>query len=1785
MELLALNTTHLLNARLNTNDLLNEANQDNFRTMNRIVFEKYLREAPSEILSHNLVLPPKEDTNPEYYGLLQLERNRHSRDFTENFKEFCFSSIYSQKEAVIALQGIKQQCNRIRELDLFNLYITHPMRIEEFRQRQEASTNQLFSQLRGAWVEELKTIVLENFSSVNQGWFNINEISKDSYTLGKLKRFLTSVRIEMQDVLRVLSRRSYTEFYETIVRYIPDSVEIQDTNNVKNKFSDSGSDPQQKSPTPLFIVDLIKGPKNDFTYTVQRPKFYVEQILHIFERTLEELARIPDLEPRLMNERLGNAKRDQFLRVPQKPREKPVEPPIWEKPKQLIDENKWLWDLYENLKAVLERGVEPLQEYLTVFEPFKPILEIDPEQHVKLIEKEGEQGTPRPVESIRDEIAQIVKNVEELESKIPEEIHVSCFLINCRDLLGILTAKYEHLRKSLIELIARRARSETQRIFFKIEEIQNKIKQQPKDIESLTELKKFVEDVPGELEKIQLEIEGCLEIYGTLEDFQYRFASDDLNKRWRVFGGPKDTLELIDTRKAILDKEKEKFQSGMLNQQEEFKENLEQLERQILGFHQYNNLKQCEEIAKIVTGINDSLKESEKQALIYNNRESLFGLETTDYSKLKVMQKEFKPYSDLWLTADYWLQNSEKWLNQPFGELNAPAAEQFMEDATKLMAGNIRFFKERSIAPILKISEQIKTGLDEFKPKVPLMVALRKDGMKERHWKQISDKVGFEVAPDEDFTFQKALDMGLMKNLDAAIEVGEKAYKEFGIEKSLKKMYEEWEEINFNTTEYKNTKTYLIKGYDEIGAILDDHIVTTQAMTFSPFKKPFEDEIMDWNHKLITLSDILEEWSKVQAQWMYLQPIFDSPDIAKHLPQENKKFKHVDNQWKNIMAMTNRERNVLRTCYPDYDPEAKDEQEKDSKEPNALLEKLRKANEDLEDIQKKLNDYLERKREAFARFYFLSNDELLEILSQTKEPTAVQPHLRKVFENIHTVEFDETKKIHSMSSAEGEKVNFVNYIDPVGRSVETWMKDLEEMMMTSVRKVLLDSIEDYKAKKRTEWVLIHKGQCVLNGSQVHWTAEVEEVISKGVEGIKGYLKKSNDQITDLVKLIRTKLDRMQQIAINALIVIDVHAKDVVQKLVDNEITDTNAFEWISQLRYYWEKDNCYIKCIQTVFPYGYEYLGNTMRLVITPLTDKCYMTLMGAVRLNLGGAPAGPAGTGKTESTKDLAKALAKQCVVFNCSESMDHLFVAKFFKGLSSCGAWCCFDEFNRINIEVLSVIAQQLQVLFGAKAANQEQIEFEGSTVAVQPTFCVFITMNPGYAGRTELPDNLKALFRAVAMMVPDYALIGEIMLYSFGFETARDLARKMVTTFKLSSEQLSSQDHYDYGMRAVRSVINAAGLLKRQEPDADEELLLLRALRDVNVPKFLKHDLPLFENIITDLFPSTKRPEIDYGALLESIRMTCQKKKLQCTESFYSKILQLYDTIKVRHGLMLVGPTGGGKTANYQVLSDALTHLASKKQPEFYPVHNHILNPKSITMGQLYGYPNDTNEWIDGILAYIVRECVRDQSSDKHWIMFDGPVDALWIESMNTVLDDNKKLCLASGQILILTSHMTMMFEVEDLAVASPATVSRCGMVYMEPVALGMQPLVDSWFELLPANFHAKKTLVPGLRTLFSTYLEPGIDYIKRNCKEPVASMPNSLATALMKMLDCYLVKYKETDYKKVTPDEINELEEMLEEFFFFSLVWSIGCTVDLDGRRNFNSWLRETMTANKPAHQFP
>ncbi len=616
--------------------------------------------------------------------------------------------------------------------------------------------------------------------------------------------------------------------------------------------------------------------------------------------------------------------------------------------------------------------------------------------------------------------------------------------------------------------------------------------------------------------------------------------------------------------------------------------------------------------------------------------------------------------------------------------------------------------------------------------------------------------------------------------------------------------------------------------------------------------------------------------------------------------------------------------------------------------------------------------------------------------------------------------------------------------------------------------------------------------------------------------------------------------------------------------------------------------------ITTSIGYGNEYIGNTSRLVITPLTDRCYRTMMSAMKVNLGGAPEGPAGTGKTETVKDLSKAVAVKILVFNCSEGIDYRSMAKLFKGLASAGAWSCFDEFNRIEPEVLSVIAQQILAIQTAKTQEATTFEFDGGTIPLRSTCNVFITMNPGYVGRAELPDNLKALFRPVAMMVPDYAMIAEIRLYSTGFLEARAMAKKIVATYRLCSEQLSSQSHYDYGMRAVIAVLTAAGQLKRKYPGEEEALLTLRAIHDVNLPKFVAGDIQLFKWIISDLFPGVyiaSEQEL-YGELMVCINQALEKLKLQPVERFIEKVIQLYETINCRHGLMLVGDAVTGKSAAYKVLSEALNIMAAKSasaeqkketegEGKEVPVEYFVINPKAVPLDQLYGsLDRISQEWTEGVLAKTFRDCavMKGAGLVRRWLILDGPVDTLWIESMNTVLDDNKMLCLMNGDIISMPEKMSMLFEVSDLAKASLATVSRCGMIYMQNETIHWSSLLQSWLKGLSDTF--APDLLKRLDLLFDAFVAQCYSFMQKRCVQYIKLSEMHLAMNLMRMLEGLL---RGGDMVEKCKDPRMKQEDLicrLDVYFLYALIWSVGCNTNEQGNKKFSEFLRNLSSGTVP-----
>ncbi|PZC80020.1 hypothetical protein B5X24_HaOG215489 [Helicoverpa armigera] len=1339
-----------------------------------------------------------------------------------------------------------------------------------------------------------------------------------------------------------------------------------------------------------------------------------------------------------------------------------------------------------------------------------------------------------------------------------------------------------------------------------IENINDDIIKEPATAAELVEFNFMMDGLEARVAFLEERLEYLRELYDLMGEFNIPISPDDMTEYLGLSVALGTLRTNVDARLETRSKLAGLFASQIGKDIMELMLDVNKLRDEVAQPWFYDEKSDMEKVLEALQELQEKLMACSAREKQIRDWQKIFKIPPARLEQLDEAVNDVKMRQLLWKSSKEWIDMYQSWCDAPFQTLDVDEIQ-----TTTINFGKIFNQLDKGI-PANKIVPKCKATIDIIKEKLPVMSYLRNPALKPRHWVKIEEILHTRFTPDTELTLKVFEELHAFQHAEELMEVAGQASSEAGLEGLLKKVEEMWASLEFPVILHKDAKdVYVLGGLDEIQTCVDESNIHVSTILSSRNCGPIKSRVEEWARNLDLFSKTLEEWHTCQQTWIYLEVIFSAPDIQRQLPNETRLFTIVDKSWKDIM------RKLAKV--PLAMPAATQPK---------LYEEFVRNNEMLDQIMKCLEAYLETKRVAFPRFFFLSNDELLEILAQTRNPHAVQPHLRKCFDAIAKLEFgvklpenemevteegnlvekemsfqsrdmlqaklaksakpeDLTTDIIAMLSPEGERVNLGKGLKARG-NVEDWLGKVEEAMFASVKRCMKNALKDFPTKPRVKWVQLHPNQIILTVSQIMWAKGVHEIFDLEIPlridtGLMDYEKKCISDLNDLAALTRADIDPLFRKVLCALITIDVHARDTITQMVEKHVQKAQDFEWLKMIRYYWEEDidNCVARMSSAMYVYGHEYLGAGGVLVITPLTDRCYLCLMGALQLDLGGAPAGPAGTGKTETTKDMAKSLAIQCVVFNCSEGLDYKMMGRFFSGLATSGAWCCFDEFNRIDIEVLSVIAQQLITIRNAKVARQSRFMFEGREIKLVRSCAAFITMNPGYAGRTELPDNLKALFRPISMMVPDYALIAEVILYSEGFESSKGLAKKMVQMYKLSSEQLSKQDHYDFGMRAVKSVLVMAGALKRASPDQPEEMTLLCALNDSNLPKFLAADAILFAGILSDLFPGVGLPERNYGVMEDVIRDMILERKLQIEVCQIRKVIQLHETMIVRWGVMLVGPTGGGKTCVLNVLGDTYAKLCEMGEPgpQNQIVHKYIMNPKSLSIGELYGEVNlQTLEWHDGILPLSLRTAVQCDKPDHQWLICDGPVDAVWIENMNTVLDDNKMLCLSNSERIKLTPYVHMLFEVADLAQASPATVSRCGMVYIDPNEMGYMPMVRSWIdEGVERNFFTQENSEFVLE-LFDM-LEVGVSHVNTKCRVGISQVDISKVSAI-----CYLLGALLSEPGDRFPDKA-AIKVYIAQCFIFCYVWCIGGNILEENRKLYEEVIKRQFEIYEEAEYLP
>ncbi|KAJ1551294.1 hypothetical protein HK096_001712 [Nowakowskiella sp. JEL0078] len=586
----------------------------------------------------------------------------------------------------------------------------------------------------------------------------------------------------------------------------------------------------------------------------------------------------------------------------------------------------------------------------------------------------------------------------------------------------------------------------------------------------------------------------------------------------------------------------------------------------------------------------------------------LFELSVPNYRQLIECRRDIVMLKSVWDVVGLVTFMFQEWKTTLWTEIDTEAMETRCRDLAK---------------ELRRMDKEIKAwdvygGLDQMvKDMVTSLRAvgeLRSNAIRERHWKQLMKTTGVTFVLTKDMKFQDLLSLQLHKYEDDVKVIVDRATKELAMEKVLNDLSKTWSVMEFTYEVHESTQIPLLRSSEELIETLEDNQVMLQNMMASKYVAHFETQITKWQNTLSTVDSVITLWMEVQQTWSHLENIFmGSEDIRAQLPEDSRRFDQIDTNYKDLMKEASKTPNCVEAC---------------TKE--GLYERLEHLQGQLALCEKSLAEYLETKRLAFPRFYFVSGSDLLDILAKGNMPQAVAVHLSKLFDSISRLEFEKngkgdfTKTAIGMYSKEDEYVAFVEPCECTG-PVEVWLNRLVDMMRKTLRQLLSEAVASYEEKPREQWIFDHPAQITLAGTQIWWTTEVNVTFGRLEEGyensMKDYYKKQVNQLTALIGLVQGDLKRGDRQMIMTVCTLDVHARDIVAKLIVEKAENAQCFSWQAQLRLRWDEDqnDCLINICDALFRYNYEYLGNTPRLVVTALTDRCYITLTQSLHLIMGG--------------------------------------------------------------------------------------------------------------------------------------------------------------------------------------------------------------------------------------------------------------------------------------------------------------------------------------------------------------------------------------------------------------------------------------------------------------------------------------------------------------------------------------------------------------------------------------
>ncbi|CDJ41168.1 Dynein heavy chain 7, related [Eimeria tenella] len=1002
------------------------------------------------------------------------------------------------------------------------------------------------------------------------------------------------------------------------------------------------------------------------------------------------------------------------------------------------------------------------------------------------------------------ELGKILESFQQAESrlrKLTTRVVARIFLVDGEKAKGMLRTRVNNLKDELCNQALAWVENEVSSLHKAWEVALSKASMVPASEQELVELKRYLAVVHQETAPLIARGQTLTNLMSLLEQHFVFTALRVQKQAFELDCCPMKLKMALCETNGILDLAKERLEARRQISAQHLQTECEALRAELdAATTMFKHVEECASYRQTLEKLSERVYAARSEIDNLRKAEALFGLEASEFEELEGVCVVFDRLNELWTAAFDFTKNREEWKAAPLAHLDCADMEEKLQQwrqavsSLRRMAGIFR-----SVEP-LQACDELLQAIVAFQKMLPLMKTLTHPSFQAKHWQELATRLEVDATEESGvfLSLNTLIQRGLPEATQAIELIGSAAFREFRTKACFQKMRGAWRALRMDLVTLGDASLgrKILKGFDAVHSLIEEHQASVQSLQASQLVGGVELQAREWLRKLSDLDTLCNLLEACQVSWVYLVPIFDYPEMQQQLAKEADLLSSVGKLWKDeVISRLDENSGLL-----------------DLADLEELPQKLRSACIEMQSVVKGLNEFLERKRLAFPRFFFLSNEELVQLLAGASHAEALVPHIQKCFEGISSMKYDQdSNEANIIISHRQETLQLLMPVqlahDGKSISIEDVFSSIEREMCAALQHAMQRAWEEFPAAPtRLLWATERCGcsQAALAIAHCCWTTQVEAAILQ--HQLPQLVKDLQHQLQQLVEAVRGPLSPDSRSVLATLLTLDVHCRDVAEELRQKKTSHMNQFEWICHLRSYWTPGSHHlgggavpggyfaggrrlnrtggrgtsgglqICMLESSLNYGFELLRSPDRLVVTPLTDRCYRTLMTALHFQYGGAPEGPAGTGKTETTKDLAKAVGKPCLVFNCSEGLDATAMAALLKGIAASGGWCCFDEFNRLQLDVLSIVALQISAIQQAIRRNAITFVFEDTDLQLNPTCAINITMNPGYAGRATLPDTLKALFRPCAMMVPDASLIAEVVLYCSGFQDAYKLSKKV-------------------------------------------------------------------------------------------------------------------------------------------------------------------------------------------------------------------------------------------------------------------------------------------------------------------------------------------------------------------------------------------------------------------------